>query len=64
MKLNLYQDDAVVGEAAGLAMGMIMLGSGSPTAIDDLLSYARETQHDKIVRGIALGLALVVYGQQ
>ena len=26
LKNNLYQDDAVTGEAAGLAMGLVMLG--------------------------------------
>jgi len=25
------------------------------------LQYARETQHEKIIRGIAVGLALVMY---
>jgi len=26
LKNNLYQDDAVTGEAAGLAMGLVMMG--------------------------------------
>ena len=26
LKNNLYQDDAVIGEAAGLAMGLVMIG--------------------------------------
>lgn len=28
----------IVGEAAGLAMGLVMLGSKSPTAIEDMVS--------------------------
>lgn len=30
------RDDAVVGEAAGLAMGLVMLGTNSPQAIEDM----------------------------
>ncbi|KAF4528583.1 hypothetical protein B566_EDAN015803 [Ephemera danica] len=47
LKYNLYQDDAVTGEAAGIAMGM----------------YAQETQHEKILRGLAVGIALTMYGR-
>ncbi|KAK4537155.1 hypothetical protein CDCA_CDCA11G3180 [Cyanidium caldarium] len=56
----LYTDSALAGEAAALAMGMVMLGTGNQAAVADMLDYARETQHQKIVRGLALGLALVV----
>jgi len=85
----LYQDSAVAGEAAGLAMGMVLLGSSNNAAVSEMvnlewkeggekkkfcsmnfsfffsqrhqLQYARETQHEKIIRGIAVGLALVMY---
>lgn len=57
------QDDAVTGEAAGLALGLVMLGSGSTRTIEDLLSYAKETAHEKIQRGLALGVALTMYGR-
>ena len=36
------RDDAVIGEAAGLAMGLVMLGTRSPTAIEDMLNVRRE----------------------
>ncbi|CAK8698182.1 unnamed protein product [Clavelina lepadiformis] len=62
LKNNLYQDDAVTGEAAGLAMGLVMLGSNSEQALEDMVSYAQETQHEKIIRGLAVGIALVMYG--
>ncbi|KAJ8685617.1 hypothetical protein QAD02_021410 [Eretmocerus hayati] len=38
LKFNLYQDDAVTGEAAGIAMGMVMLGSKSNQAIEDMVA--------------------------
>ncbi|KAA3680088.1 26S proteasome regulatory subunit N2 [Paragonimus westermani] len=63
MKSNLYQDDAVTSEAAGIGIGLVMLGTGSAQAIEDLLGYAKETAHEKIIRGIALGIAMVMYGR-
>lgn len=63
LKFNLYQDDAVTGEAAGIGMGLVMLGSKSDQAIEDMVMYAQETQHEKILRGLAIGIALVMYGR-
>lgn len=63
LKFCLFQDDAVTGEAAGLAMGLTELGSKSATAIADMVAYAQETQHEKILRGLAVGIALVMYGR-
>uniref|UniRef100_A0A224XJ34 26S proteasome non-ATPase regulatory subunit 1 n=1 Tax=Panstrongylus lignarius TaxID=156445 RepID=A0A224XJ34_9HEMI len=63
LKMNLYQDDAVTGEAAAIAMGMVMLASKSSLAVQDMVSYAQETQHEKILRGLAVGIALVMYGR-
>jgi len=63
LKFNLYQDDAVTGEAAGIAMGLVMLGSKAPQALSDMVMYAQETQHEKILRGLAIGIALVMYGR-
>merc|ERR1712156_1259027 len=63
LKFCLYQDDAVTGEAAGLAMGLVELGSKSETAIEDMVAYAQDTQHEKILRGLAVGIALVMYGR-
>ncbi|KAJ9599449.1 hypothetical protein L9F63_010064 [Diploptera punctata] len=63
LKFNLYQDDAVTGEAAGIAMGMVMLGSKATQAIEDMVAYAQETQHEKILRGLAVGIALTMYGR-
>jgi len=79
LKELLYTDSAVAGEAAGMALGMVLVGSGAgntkssvpPGDAEELLeimaelkNYARETQHEKIIRGIAMGIALVNYGQE
>jgi 26S proteasome regulatory subunit N2 len=59
---NLRQDDAVIGEGAGVAMGLVMLGTRAPLAINEMIEYAQETQHEKIQRGLALGIAMLFYG--
>lgn len=60
--LNL--DSAVAGEAASYSMGLIMLGSANAQAMQDMLTYAHETQHEKIIRALAIGLALIMYGKE
>lgn len=34
------------------------------SAIEEMLTYAHETQHEKIIRGLALGIALVMFGKE
>lgn len=63
LKNNLYKDDAVTGEAAGIAIGLVMLGTNSPQTLQEMLTYAQETQHEKILRGLAIGIALCNYGR-
>jgi 26S proteasome regulatory subunit N2 len=64
LKQTLFTDSAVAGEAAGYAMGLVLLGSAHAEAAEEMLGYARETAHEKIIRGLALGLAFVYYGRQ
>jgi 26S proteasome regulatory subunit N2 len=64
LKSVLYTDSAVNGEAVGLAMGLVMLGTGNMKLLEEMVQYAHETQHEKIVRGLALGMALIMYGRQ
>eukprot|EP01111_Echinosteliopsis_oligospora_P011527 TRINITY_DN3826_c0_g1_i1.p1 TRINITY_DN3826_c0_g1~~TRINITY_DN3826_c0_g1_i1.p1 ORF type:complete len:699 (+),score=247.01 TRINITY_DN3826_c0_g1_i1:31-2127(+) len=64
LKTVMFTDGAVAGEAAGLAMGLVMLGTASSKALDEMVAYAHETQHEKIIRGLAMGIALVMYGRE
>jgi 26S proteasome regulatory subunit N2 len=79
LKELLDTDSAVAGEAAGMSIGMVLVGTGAsnihnslPSAnkeeimelVTELKNYARETQHEKIIRGIAMGIALMQYGQE
>ncbi|KAL3473448.1 armadillo-type protein [Aspergillus californicus] len=60
----LYTDSALNGEAVGLSMGLVMLGTGNMKVLEDMIQYAHDTQHEKIVRGLAIGMALIMYGRQ
>ena len=64
LKTVLFADSALNGEAVGLSMGLIMLGTGNVKALEDMVTYAHETTHEKSVRGLALGMALIMYGRQ
>ena len=62
MRDCLYQDDAVTGEAAGLAMGLVSVGGLQPGVFQEMVQYVCDTQHDKIQRGLRAGIALLAYG--
>ncbi|KAF2751752.1 26S proteasome regulatory complex, non-ATPase subcomplex, Rpn2/Psmd1 subunit [Sporormia fimetaria CBS 119925] len=60
----LHSDLANSGEACGLSMGLVMLGTGNVQALEEMIQYAHDTQHEKIVRGLAMGMALIMYARQ
>ncbi|KAI5951222.1 RPN2 [Candida jiufengensis] len=64
LKVVLYSDSAISSQAAAYGMGLIKLGSGDEIATNDMLTYALETQHENIIRGLAIGLALLHYGRE
>ena len=64
LKTVLYTDRAVGGEAASIAMGLLMLGTPKSGPIEDMLRYAHDTKHDKIIRGLSLGVSLTMLGQE
>ena len=64
LKEVLFTDSAIASEAAAYAMGLVMLGSGQQKATEEMLAYAHETQHEKIIRGLAIGIAFLYYARQ
>lgn len=64
LKQTLFNDSAISGEASGYAMGLVMLGTADTGCAEEMLMYARETQHEKIIRGLSIGLAFIFYGKQ
>lgn len=47
IKAVLFMDNAVAGEAAGIALGLVSAGSATDKATE-LLAYAHDTQHEKV----------------
>ena len=47
LKNVLYLDSAVAGEAAGLALGLLHVGTATDKATE-MLAYAHDTQHEKV----------------
>ena len=66
LKQIVLADPAVpeTGEAAGYGLGMVMLGCGPSEEAEELLTFAETCEHDKIVRGLAMAFALMMYGQE
>ncbi|KAF2402841.1 26S proteasome regulatory complex, non-ATPase subcomplex, Rpn2/Psmd1 subunit [Trichodelitschia bisporula] len=64
LKTVLYSDSAINGEAVGVAMGLINAGTGSIKVLEDMIQYAHDTKHEKIIRGLGMGMALVMYARQ
>ena len=63
LKSVLYTDSAVAGEAAGIALGLLGIGADLDRTAE-MLAYAHDTQHEKIIRGLALGCALIALGKE
>lgn len=57
-------DSAVIGEAAAYGMGLVMIGSANEGAIEEMITHATESQHEKIIRALSISLALVMYGKE
>lgn len=55
-------DSPELGEASGYAIGLIMLGCGYGDEMMTMLQYAKTTEHDKVVRGLAMCLGFMFYG--
>lgn len=68
LKTILFTDSAVAGEGAGIAIGLLLLGAGSEfrngEILKDLLAYAHDTKHEKIIRGCMMGIALMMYERE
>ena len=64
----MLRDNAVAAEAAAISIGLLLLGmSDSPVAeeyIPELLTWAHNTTHEKVVRSVSLAIAMTVYGKE
>ncbi|PHT48926.1 26S proteasome non-ATPase regulatory subunit 1 -like protein A [Capsicum baccatum] len=60
IKTVLYTDSVVAGEAAGIGMGLLMVGTGSEKAGEIACVKSNNCNYG----GLALGIALTVYGRE
>lgn len=66
LKNTLYNnaDSAVIGEAAAYGLGLVMLGSADERAVDEMMTHANDSQHEKIIRALGISLALLMQGKE
>jgi 26S proteasome regulatory subunit N2 len=64
LKNILFTDNAVTGEAAAVSIGCLLAGSANNDVIQELLTYAHETQHEKIIRSISIAMACIMLGRE
>lgn len=65
----LFADSAIAGEGAAYGIGFLLLGQSRPNdwtaeALTTLLSHMHETKHEKIIRALAMSLALASYSRE
>ena len=60
----LMAGEAVAGEGAALAIGLLMLGQSESALAEEqipiLLNHAHDSKHEKIVRALSLAIAMMV----
>ena len=62
---NLSLSDAQSGESCAVGIGLLLMGSGNEEVIASLLTIAKEKdQKEKIVRGISMAIALILYRKE
>ncbi|KAI5176315.1 26S proteasome regulatory subunit N2 [Nematocida sp. LUAm1] len=55
----LYTDVVTISEAAAYSIGLVSAGSLDDSLIEELLNYARDTEHEKISRAVGVGISLL-----
>ncbi|KAI5186494.1 26S proteasome regulatory subunit N2 [Nematocida homosporus] len=58
----LYSDNVTVSEAAAYAIGLTTAGNFDLDLAREVLTYARDTEHEKISRAVGVGVALKCIG--
>jgi 26S proteasome regulatory subunit N2 len=50
---------SVIGEAAALSIGLVYAGTTNDAILGELINFAQETEHEKILRSICLAIGIV-----
>jgi 26S proteasome regulatory subunit N2 len=57
-------DSAIIGESAAVGMGLVMIGSADESAIEEMMSHAADSNHEKIIRALGISLSLIMYARE
>ncbi|KAL7712588.1 26S proteasome non-ATPase regulatory subunit [Entamoeba marina] len=57
-------NSAVAGMTAGMAMGLVMMGTGDIEVCAEMINQCHNTKHSKIIRGTGVGISLIMFGMQ
>jgi 26S proteasome regulatory subunit N2 len=61
LKVFIYNESAIMGEAAAYSIGLVMAGNMDQDLIQELIDACRNNTHEKIIRGLAMSMALMAY---
>lgn len=61
LKVFIYNESAIMGEAASYSIGLIMAGNMNADLIQELKDACKSNTHEKIIRGLSLSMALMAY---
>lgn len=64
LKVFLYNESAIMGEAAAYSIGLVMAGRMDQDLIQELLDACKNNTHEKIIRGMSLSLALMAFSSE
>jgi len=60
LKETLFKDKAISGEAAAIAIGLLYMGKIDNDLIDELINFAKDNKHEKIIRAIGISISLML----
>lgn len=61
LKDILNSSTSVMGEASALALGLTFAGTNSESILSDLIAFAQDTEHEKILRSICIAIGLISF---
>lgn len=50
---------SIIGEAAALSIGLVYAGTANDAILGELINFAQETEHEKILRSICLAIGII-----
>jgi 26S proteasome regulatory subunit N2 len=50
-----------MGEASALALGLTFAGTNNEAILSDLIAFAQDTEHEKILRSICISIGLISF---